>query len=49
MSETLEWILQGLVYFIAAVVILMVLDLIRYIIKGVWKGLMDHLDERNKR
>lgn len=46
MIETLEWVLEGIMYFIAAVIILMILDLIRYIVKGVWKNLNDHLDKR---
>lgn len=46
MIETLEWILEGIMYFIGVVVILMILDLIRYIIKEVWKNINDHLNKR---
>ena len=44
----MDWVLKGLLTFAGILIILMVLDVIRYVLKRLWKELNDYLDERQK-
>ena len=45
----MDWVLRGLLTFAGILIILMVLDVIRYVLKRLWKELNDYLDERERK